>query len=146
MRFLPRPLSTLLLSSCLLVAGCTDYDVNTADTPANREGFARHLGFAPGSDVTAVYYYADGLGADVRYQLSFQCPRVVADKIIKTLSLDPKPADYSGLDPRDDLKWWTPHSTEALPMWIKRSTDGQHHWEFWYSEKDGRSYYHEYST
>ena len=136
----------LLLSLVLLLPGCTDYDVDTADTPANRKGFAERLGFDPGGDVTGVYFYADELGADVRFQLSFHCPKEIAEKIIGDLSLQPKPDDYLGLDPRADLKWWQPDSTEALPMWIKKSQDGQRHWEFWYSEEDGRSFYHEYST
>lgn len=129
----------------LLLAACTDYDVGTADTPANRKGFAKHIGFEPGSDVTNVYYYADELGADVRYQLSFQCPKQVAEKIIETLSLQPNPPKYNGLDPREDLEWWTPDSTEELPMWIKESEDDQYCWVFWYSKEDGRCYYHEYS-
>jgi len=134
-----------LLSISLLLAACTDYDVGTADTPANREGFTKHIGFEPSDDVTEVYYYADELGADVQYQLSFKCPKEVAEKIIRDLSLQPKPDDYSGLDPRDDLNWWKPDSTEGHPMWIKRAKDGQHHWELWYSEENGSAYYHEYS-
>lgn len=140
----PHRFAILFLFS-LLIAACSDYDVDTADAPVNRNGFSKHMGFEPGSDVTAVYYYADELGADVRYQLSFQCPKEIAEKIISFLSLQSKPADYSGLDPRDDLKWWEPNSTDTLPMWIKTAKDGQYHWEFWYSEEDGRSFYHEYS-
>lgn len=136
----------ILLPFSLLLAACTDYDVDIADTPANRKGFTKHLGFEPGKDVTAVYYYVDELGADVRYQLSFECAKGVAMKIITDLSLQPKPDDYSGLDPRNDLKWWKPDSTEGRPMWIKKAKDGQYYWELWYSEEDGRAYYHEYST
>ena len=135
----------ILFSFSLLLAACTDYDVHTADTPANRKGFAKHLGFEPGSAVSEVYYYADELGADVRYQLSFKCPKEVAEKIIGGLSLQPRPDDYSGLDPRDDLKWWKPNSIEGLSMWIKRTQGGQYHREFWYCDEDGLAFYHEYS-
>jgi hypothetical protein len=135
----------ILLSVSLLLAACTDYDVETADTPPNRKGFARHLGFEPGSEVTAVYYYADELGANVQYQLSFECPKEVVERIIRDLSLQPRPEDYLGLDPRNDLKWWKPDSTEGRTMWIKKGKDGQHHLELWYSDEDGRAYYHEYS-
>jgi len=136
---------SILLSFSLLWAACSDYDVDTADTLANRNGLAKHLGFEPGSDVTEVYYYSDELGADVRYQLSFKCPKEVVEKIIVDLSLQPKPEGYSGLAPRDDLKWWKPNSTEGLQMWLKEAPDKQYFWELWYSEEEGYAYYQEYS-
>lgn len=128
----------------LLLLGCTDYDPDTADTEANRKGFARHFGFQPNTEVKAVYYFADELGADVRYQLSFECPEEIAKKIIKKLSLSPKPEGHRGLAPRDDFKWWDADSVNTLPMWMKSNSE-QYYWEFWYSTEDGIAYFQEYS-
>jgi hypothetical protein len=97
-----------------LLSSCTHYNVATADTLANRKGFESHFGFAPNNTVTNVYYYADELGADVRYQLAFQCPKATVDRIIAKLSLKSVPPDQaqSLLDPHDDLPWWKPDSIE----------------------------------
>ena len=104
-----------------LLSSCTHYDVETADTPANRKGFESHFGFAPDKAVTNVCYYTDELGADVRFQLSFQCPKATADKVIAKLSLKSVPPDKaeSLLDPRDDLPWWKPDSIDNRDLWIK---------------------------
>ena len=140
-----RPPFWLILFGILFLAGaCTEYDVDTPDTPANRRGFQSHIGFEPGTDVKRVYYYADELGADVQYQLSFQCSKEVADKIIGTLSLESMPPHQAGLEPRVDLIWWKPDSTTGLPFWSK-SKGKQYYWEFWYSEELKQAYYHEYS-
>ena len=130
----------------VLLSSCTNYDVETADTPTNRKGFENHFGFAPDSTVTNVYYYADELGADVRYQLSFQCPKTTVDKIITELSLKsvlPNQAE-SLLDPRDDLPWWKPDSIDNRNLWIKERED-EYYWQLWYSEKDGKAFYLEHS-
>ncbi|WP_269524856.1 hypothetical protein [Coraliomargarita parva] len=137
--------TALLLFASLMLSGCTDYAINTADTVANRDGFKAHFGFEPGPDVSALYYYADEFGADVRYQLAFRCPKPFADEIIRELKLMPSPANYSGLKPRDDLEWWLPSSTRDLPMWIHTPEKARYFREFWYSEAEGRAYYQEYS-
>ena len=140
---------SLWFGSCVIVAllsSCTHYDVETADTPANRKGFESHFGFAPNNSITDVYYYTDELGADVRFQLSFQCPKATADKIIAKLSLKSVPPDKaeSLLDPRDDLPWWKPDSIDNRDLWIKEK-ENEYYWQLWYSEKDGKAFYLEYS-
>ena len=48
-----------LLAGLLLIAGVgcgPPYDLDTADTPANRKGFENHFGFAPDDKLTNVYY------------------------------------------------------------------------------------------
>ena len=135
----------LLLSALFALSGCTKYDVDTPDTPSNRAGFSKHIGFDPGEEVSEVYYYADELGGDVRYQLSFKCNRDIAEKIRTTLSLSPAPQDHFVLAPRDDLKWWDENSTRDREHWIKVD-DKKYYREFWFSEEDGRGFYHEYSS
>jgi len=141
---------TIVIVSVLVLGGllssCTHYDVETADTPDNHKGFESHFGFAPDNTVINVYYYADELGADVRYQLSFQCPKATVDKIITELSLKSVLPDQaeSLLDPRDDLPWWKPDSIDNRDLWIKEK-ENEYYWQLWYSEKDGKAFYLEYS-
>ncbi|MCK5116663.1 MAG: hypothetical protein KAR44_08685 [Candidatus Aegiribacteria sp.] len=127
-----------------LLCGCTAYDVDTPDTAANRKGFERHLMLAPTDAVSQVYYYADEMGADVRYQLSFKCDKTTIDQIVTGLSLSQAPAEYNGLAPRDDLKWWKSDSIKGRTLWVRERTD-EYYWELWYSENDSVAYYHEYS-
>ena len=129
-----------------LLSSCTHYDVEPAATPANRKGFESHFGFAPDNTVPNVYYYTDELFADVRFQLSFQCPKATADKIIAKLSLKSVPPDKaeSLLDPRDDLPWWKPDSIDNRDLWIKEK-ENEYYWQLWYSDKDGKAFYLEYS-
>ena len=136
-------ISRILLWVSLFVFGCTAYDVHTTDTEANRKGFERHIKIKPTEEVSQVYYYADELGADVRYQLSFKCDKAWIEKILTKLSLKNAPADYSGLAPRVDLKWWNPESTKGKQLWI--NSENGYYRELWYSEEDSIAYYHEYS-
>jgi hypothetical protein len=131
----------------LSLASCTEYNLEIADSPANCNGFEDSFGFPADANVTQVYYYADELGADVRYQLSFKCPRFVVDKIISELSLKPVPQDTADslLDPRDDLPWWQPDSIDGRDLWIKEEKN-QYYRQLWYSEKDGMAFYLEYSV
>ena len=131
----------------LFLASCTEYDLETADTPANRKGFERHFGLPAGANMTQVYYYADELGSDVVYQLSFKCSRDTIEKIISELSLKPVPKDTADrlLAPRDDLPWWKPDSIDGRDLWIKEE-ENQYYWQLWYSEKDGMAFYLEYSV
>ena len=140
-----RPsLFPVLCLLCSLLISCTDYDLNQADSPANKKGFTKHIGFEPSEDITGVYYYADELGADVQYQLHFSCDKLTFEKICEKLGLQIEKADYSALDPRTDLPWWDKESTKdhVIRVFVK---EGSHHRELWYSEAKKTAYYHEYS-
>ncbi|MBT7851801.1 MAG: hypothetical protein HN675_00645 [Opitutae bacterium] len=139
----------LLFSGCvgLLFAACTHYDVETADTPANRGGFERHFGFVPDASVTKVYYYADELGIDASYQLSFKCSRETIKRIIEKLSLESVPPERADslLAPRDDLPWWNPDSIDNRELWLKEE-ENAYYWQLWYSDRDQMAFYLEYSV
>ncbi len=137
--------SLVMLTVLACLSSCTHYDVETADTPANRKGFENHLGFVPDQNVTGVYYYADELGADVQYQLSFRCPKSTIERIVEKLALEPVTPERAGelLDPRDDLDWWKPDSVTDLPLWGKEEEG--YYWQLWYSEEDNRAFYQEFS-
>jgi len=134
----------IFVVALLAIAGCTEYDVDTPDTSANRAGFARHLKISPSEAVKDVYYYADEFGADFRYQLSFKCDRETIDRIVDSLGLKKGADGYNGLRPRGDLKWWQPDSIDGRSLWIKKGD--RHYFELWYSESDSTALYHEYSV
>ena len=139
----------LLFPVCvgLFFPACTHYDVETADTPANRDGFERHFGFVPDASVTKVYYYADELGVDASYQLSFKCSRETVNRIIDKLSLESVPPERADslLDPRDDLPWWNPDSIDKREFWLKEE-ENAYYWQLWYSDRDQTAFYLEYSV
>ena len=139
----------MLFSGCvgLLFAACTHYDVDAADTQANRGGFERHFGFVPDASVTKVYYYADELGIDASYQLSFKCSRETIKRIIEKLSLESVPPGRADslLDPRDDLPWWNPDSIDNRELWLKEE-ENAYYWQLWYSDRDQMAFYLEYSV
>ena len=119
-------------------------DSNTPDTPANRKRFERHIGFAPGSTISNVYYYADEFGADVYYQLSFTCKRSELDTIINTLGLSPATDKHSGLTPAPGAHWWKKDEEKSLPRW--ETEDPKDYFkELWYSEETKKALYQEYS-
>ena len=131
----------------LFFGACTHYDVETADTPANRGGFERHFGFVPDASVTKVYYYADELVVDASYQLSFKCSRETIKRIIDKLSLESVPPERADslLDPRDDLLWWKPNSIDKREFWLKEE-ENAYYWQLWYSDQDQMAFYLEYSV
>ncbi len=61
------------IACAFMFTGCTSYDHDKPDTENNKAGFERHFGFEPTEDITNIYYYADELGIDQTYQLSFTC-------------------------------------------------------------------------
>jgi len=134
----------LTLAVGMTMFGCSAYDSGTPDSPANRKGFERRLGFRPGEEISQVYFYADELGADMRYQLSFRCDKQMVENIISRLSLVPTPENSNGLDPRDDLPWWRPDSIKGRTHWMKEK-ENAYYWELWYSEDDQVAFYQEYS-
>jgi hypothetical protein len=135
----------MLLCVGLGLLGCTRYDVGTPDTEANRNGFARHIGFAPGTNASRVFYYADELGSDVRYQLAFVCDQSTATGIVTLLKLSPITEKYEGLRPRDDLLWWKADSIAGLPCWSMKETNHEYFRVFWYDVTNRTGFYMEYS-
>ncbi|MFP6872133.1 MAG: hypothetical protein VCA55_01375 [Verrucomicrobiales bacterium] len=138
---------SIALFAGMIFSSCTRYDLDRADTEANRRGFEQHFGFVPPGSVTGVYYYADELGIDVSYQLSFKCQRATVERIIRDLSLRPVPPGRVErlLDPRDDLPWWQPGAIDGRDLWI-REEEQHYHRQLWYSERDQMAFYLEYSV
>ena len=68
-------------------SACTNYDHEQADTVANQKGFERHFGFPTPASVTDLYYYADELGIDVKYQMGFRADPETIQRIVVELDL-----------------------------------------------------------
>ena len=127
----------------IIISGCTDYDYDIPDTPANLDGYRRHLKVEITSDVDSVYYYADELGADVTYMLNFKCSEQTLQNIIDQLNLNSTAQEYFGITPRDDLFWWDHQSIMKLSCWSRRTDD--YYQYLWYDQTTGHVYYLEYS-
>ncbi len=141
-----RVLGVIVLLCAALLACGTEYDYDVPDTAANRDGFERHFGFAAPANVTDLYYFADELGADVKYQLGFEAgPETVAD-IVATLNLTQSDSTKAhGLNLAYDFPWWDGEDIQRATLYQKTNAEEDYWWELWYSEATGRVYYLEYS-
>ena len=134
----------IFLLFALALFACTRYDVSTPDTSANRAGFEQRLGVKPTADVKGVYFYADELGGDVKFQLRFECSQKTIDAIASHLGLTAAAPPENRLRGRDDLGWWKEQSLKALACYWK--ADGQKYFRFlWYDAAKGEAFYLEYS-
>ena len=128
----------------LLSPGCTPYTHDKPDTAPNQQGFARHFGFSPPADVTELYYYADELGIDAKYQLGFKADRSTVDRIVS--SLDLKKPDKGFVEERigTEFPWWTRSDFKDLKPYWKRSSDGKAFKYLWYDESKKQAWYLEF--
>lgn len=129
-----------------LLACGTVYDYDVPDTAANRDGFERHFGFAAPADVADLYYFADELGADVKYQLGFKVGPETVAAVVTALDLAPLDASEArGLSIAHDFPWWDKADIQRATFYQKTNAGEDYWWEFWYSEATGYVYYLEYS-
>jgi hypothetical protein len=128
----------------LITVACTDYDYDQPNTPANRAGFERHVGFEVPDTVSDLYYYADELGVDVTYQLGFAADRATVDRIVAELNLVQREATFNATFARE-FDWWDADAVEALTPYGWSNDDGDYYRILWYDPTAGRVYYLEYS-
>jgi hypothetical protein len=124
-------IATVALTSIACCCGVfTDYDFDQPDTPANQEGFEQHFGFPAPASVSDLYYFADELGADVKYQLGFTTDQETVDRIVSELDLTQgKPTlDCTGLVREFD--WWEKGVVEGLTPWFDSSSQRAYYIEF----------------
>jgi len=143
---MPRKTTLLhVLTALFLIAACTAYDQDVPDTEANRAGFERHFGFAPPSDVTGLYYFADELGADVLYQLSFDAAPETIARIATTLNLETASADRGTPELAYTFPWWDTDDLERTTLYRKTNDTEDYIWQLWYNPGTQQAYYLEYS-
>jgi hypothetical protein len=134
----------IALLALVLLVGCTRYELETPDAEVNRRGYARHLGAPPPASVREVYYYADEMGADTRYQLAFKAGPEVIREAVRRLDLVPVPETWAGLPPREDLPFWGEGATRGLAHWVFREGSLLVK-ELWYDEDAKQAYFFEYT-
>jgi hypothetical protein len=127
------------------LGACTDYDFDQPDTDANRAGFERHFGFAPPPSVSDLYYYADELGADVKYQLGFRADEGTIDTIVAELELVQEEPEYEVRLARD-LDWWHDDVIRTLTPYWRSDPDSDYYRFLWYDPAGRRAYYLEFSV
>jgi hypothetical protein len=132
---------TLLLAT---LSGCTKYNHDQPDTPANKQGFAHRFGKEPGPDVKGIYFYADELGADCKYQLRFECSPKTLDSLVQSLSLT-NTTKVEGHLPGIDFPWWNGKSIDALPLHWRANEKKDYYWFLWYDALKSEGFFLEYS-
>ena len=130
---------------CLLtLCGCTRYNQDKADTPANQKGFARRLGQPPTADVKGIYFYADEMGADCSYQFRFECSQKTHDSLVQSLSLT-NTTKLEGHLPGSAFPWWNARDIDTLPVHWKINAKGDYYWFLWYDVAKSEAFFLEYS-
>jgi hypothetical protein len=129
----------------LTLGACTEYDHDQPDTPANREGFERHFGFSVPASVTDLYYFADELGADVKYQLGFKADQETVDRIVAELDLVQTEPEFQ-VGVAQELEWWHEDRIEGLMPYWKSNRDADYFWFLWFDPVSQRVYYIEFSV
>lgn len=130
----------------LLLIACTEYDHETPDTAANLAGFEHHFGFEAPTDVQNLYYFADELGADVKYQLGFEASPETVARVVSELNLVPSEKIESTQYLDCEFPWWRKDDIQKATYCWKKTNEGQDYWYLlWYDEDTRRVYYFEYS-
>ena len=123
---------------------CTGYDFDVPDTAANQAGFERHFGFAVPASVSDLYYFADELGADVKYQIGFKTDQQTIERIASELDLvQGEPELHFGL--AQEFAWWDKEAIKNLTPYWKSNQDNDYYWFLWFDPSSQRAYYIEFS-
>ena len=142
-------IAVMFLLSMLLAFVRTDCDPSHPDTAANREAFHTFMGFAPGKNVTEVYFCADEGFMDEAYWLSFRAPQEIIGKIIQKYDLKKIPPpnasggtpEYNGLN--TDYHWWDQSERSKGSFYQNTLKDGSGHPRenraLWYDFRTGKA-------
>src|SRR5262245_170211 len=110
------------------------YTANKPDTSENIKGFEIRFGFSPTADVTELYYYADTLGIDGKYQLGFKANLSTIERIIAENSLqqtdDCGPPTFAA-----EFTWWKSSELAALESCWIGGVEGKSTQYLWYDEQ-----------
>jgi hypothetical protein len=128
----------------LTLSACTDYDCDEPDTPANQEGFERHFGFAVPASVSDLYYFADELGADVKYQIGFKTDQETIERIASELDLVQEEPEFR-VRLAHEFDWWDKDIVESLTPYWRSNQDNDYYWFLWFDPTNQRAYYIEFS-
>jgi hypothetical protein len=139
-------ITTVALTSLACLCGLfTDYDFDRPDTPANQEGFKRHVGFPAPDSVSDLYYFADELGADVTYQLGFNADQETMLAIVSALDLVQEEPAFDCAAFARAFDWWEEDAVAGLTPYWKSNPDGDYYRCLWFDPESRRAYYIEFS-
>jgi len=133
------------LFALLIANGCTHYDYDIPDSPANIKGFERHFGFQPPTDIEDLYYFADEMGVDVLYQISFKSKPETVSRIVDNLGLSSADCEYDVDNLVYDFPWWNVIEIQHSECFSKLNNSQHYYKILWYNQSTQRVYYLEYS-
>ena len=129
----------------VVLLGCEpQYSHDRPDTEPNRAGFQKHFGFPAPDSVSNLYYFADALGADVKYQLGFSADGAVIQEIVDKHQLT-EANDETHIPTAREFDWWVSDEVKMLPVYWKKTADKEYYRYLWYSKETMQAYYLEYS-
>lgn len=139
-------ITAVTLTSIACCSGIfTDYDIDQPDTSANKEGFECHFGFPVPASVSDLYYFADELGADVKYQLGFITDQETIERIVSELDLTQGEPTFSCTGLIYEFAWWEKDAVNGLTPYWKSNQDNDYYWFLWFDPSSQRAYYIEFS-
>ena len=123
----------------------TDYDFDQPNTPANQAGFERHFGFPMPASVSDLYYFADEIGADVKYQLGFTADQETVERIVAALDLTQQEPKFDCTGLIREFDWWSKDAVESVTPYWEGNRDNDYYRFLWFDADRQRAYYLEFS-
>ena len=116
------------------------------DTGYARSGFREHIGYSALSSVSELYYKADDLGIDSRYQLRFKTSDAeLVDRIVERsqLSESVDKGSTSSYHAGPGPEWWEAESEKRknARSYSRGAGTNNRYWHLWYDESTGLVWY-----
>ena len=131
------------MPSCCSVANRSTITTDPTRNPTER-GFKNILASQLPDSVSNLYYFADALGADVKYQLGFSADGAVIQEIVDKHQLT-EANDETHIPTAREFDWWVSDEVKMLPVYWKKTADKEYYRYLWYSKETMQAYYLEYS-
>lgn len=129
----------------IVIYSCTNYNVDKADTPANKRGFKNIVDVPLTPDVKQIYFYVDEFIQDPSYQLSFKCNQNTLNAIVIKHELTKEQKDTSTfvMPPGyPSFFWWDNKKLTTLEYhWKLDDRENEKLIELWYDPKDSTAYF-----
>ena len=141
--FFAAPYICIAVFLVLVIAGGEPSSPKIPDTKENIKGFEKHFRFPPSSDVTEIYYFADTIGIDYKFQLGFKADRSTVEKIATRIKLQPTEKCHPSI--AQDFFWWKNEELENIELCWKREINTLYQY-LWYDEKTRRAWFLDFDT
>jgi hypothetical protein len=105
--------------------------------------FHRLIGFPPNEDVKELNVYANELGIDASYWISFKCHDSTVKKIVNQLRLKERKnvhrGMFGGLN-SEPTKWWDTSFVFQAKPFERIDEDARLFWYLWYNKNNNMAY------